>query len=96
MTGEGRVHVISKQSNAEHCDVREAAARYQEMCQNMSDLSGQIWPHPAVIKIISFIFFALLCDSIQILSLSLVVVTSQQSDELVGILIERGFNEINL
>lgn len=64
----------------------------------MSDLSGQIWPHPAVIKIISFIFFALLCDSIQILSLSLslVVVTSQQSDELVGILIERGFNEINL
>ena len=38
----------------------EAAARYQEMCQNMSDLSGQIWPHPAVIKIISFIFFPLL------------------------------------
>ena len=39
-----------------------AAARYQEMCQNMSDLSGQIWPHPAVIKIISFIFFPLLRD----------------------------------
>ena len=38
----------------------EAAARYQEMCQNMSDLSGQIWPHPAVIKIISFI--SLHCD----------------------------------
>ena len=38
----------------------ETAARYQEMCQNMSDLSGQIWPHPAVIRIISFI--SLHCD----------------------------------
>ena len=83
------------------CDLGEgerggAAARYQEMCQNMSDLSGQIWPHPAVIKIISFI--SLHCDwPLNILRFSLSrVVTSQPSDELVGILIERGFNEINL
>ena len=81
------------------CDLGRggAAARYQEMCQNMSDLSGQIWPHPAVIKIISFI--SLHCDwptqYTEILSSSRVV-TSQPSDELVGILIERGFNEINL
>ena len=81
----------------------------------MSDLSGQIWPQPAVIKIISFIYSMnishkrsthtcftvyLLTDIAPSLSRETVSpslsVTSQPSDGLVGILIENGFNEINL
>ena len=96
MTGEGWVHVISKQSNAEHCDVRGGCG---QISGDVSEHVRPVWTDLASSSRNQnhfLYFFALLCDSIQILPLSLVVVTSQQSDELVGILIERGFNEINL
>ena len=97
MTGEGRVHVISKQSNAEHCDVKGGCG---QISGDVSEHVRPVWTDLASSSRNQNHFLYFLCLVVTQyrfpLSLSLVVVTSQQSDELVGILIERGFNEINL